>query len=140
VWFEVPWRRDPSPCLFAPETFDQLNHPPFNSREIPSIDVGALSVDIFIAVGLLFYLAHVITVVHRRWRLIYQFSLRFLLALPVLLAGIMALIHYDLLTWRRSFLAVAYAAVVVSAVFLVGEVCVFLKTRRVRISRDESMS
>jgi hypothetical protein len=134
VSFVPPLIEDPSrgmlgptsPCLFASETFEGLNSrlpiPPYNK---PSINWLSVSFNALIAIGLLCYLAHVISVVDHRWRPICQFSLRFLLALPVLLAGIMALIHYDLLTWRRFFLAVVYAAVVVSLVCLVFDVYVF---------------
>ena len=97
-------------CLFAYEPPDQV---------YPVL----LFLDITVAVTILCYLSHVITVVHRRWKPAYrQYSLRVLLTLPVLLAVIMALAHYDLLTWRRAFLVVVWTAVLACLACLVAEV------------------
>ncbi len=84
-----------------------------------------------IAIILLCYLWHVLTIIHRRWKPKYQVSLRFVvLVLPVLLACVMILIHYDFVTWRRPFLVPVYLAVLASAVCFVYEVWAFVRKRK----------
>ena len=90
-----------------------------------------LSINIVIAIVLLLYLSHATTVIHRRFKPTYQFSVRFVvLVLPILVGGLMALWHYGLLSWRGVFLTVVYAAVVVCGVCLVGEVWGLVRGRK----------
>ncbi len=100
--------------------------------KLPSImNRGCLCLNIAIAIVILLYLSHVINVFHRRSKPTYrQYSLRFLLALPVMLAVVMMMFHYDVVTWRRPFLVPVYLAVLVSAVCFVYEVRSFVRRKK----------
>ncbi len=102
------------------------------------INLPSLSFNVIISITLLIYLNHIIDIFHRRRKPTYQVSLRFVvLVLPVVLGGIMALIHYDVLTWSRAFRLMAWEAVVVCLTCFIYEVRSFVKAKSPSGQRPE---